>query len=661
MQLNQDDEAEFARVRRTLLDGFGDWLNAQGNAGAQAVDEASVDAGIALDWKFSYGDGHLGRWTAGDVTEFLLSWCPRKLSVSQADSMTIPGNLAALTDYLAANGLLAAGSSPAKRLRATAIRAAEDFAVAMADPANFGLAKSIFSGALTGGVDPADEGQLAEWVAGFNELSDEEREAILPGSAFGAGSLSPFDDGGSPDLPAGMSLRPVALPLPEAVAASEAAAPVLRMFAELARYVGAGRRLTQRGNLSVADARALVPLLGTGDMLDEQIGRRTFTTRSSAELPVLYLIFTWAKKAGMLRVQHGKVLATKRGLALARTPGAEFGRVLDALLAAGPLAAQRAPGDWFGWSDVDKLLDGIVPHLLVPVYSAREPVPVQALAELAARVVLQEFVFDGVTDESVAVRVSYDVARIMAVLELAGILRRFHPAEPGPEPERENRLRTDGSIQLTVAGVAALQKRLPALGYEVPVSGLLSAGTAAELIAALDPADIAGTTAEVDAWLARRTPEEAAAELAAALTELPEPALQSLALALLTDLGPELAAPQLRQLAGSTPARGLARAWLADHGMLDPLALFDPGDLDSFAQVLWHRLSTAGPAGMLATLALAGGDGGQEKLVSDLGRSPSSAADMVLEAIGASHAVKTVTKAARKALFLRRSRAAAGS
>ncbi len=115
----------------------------------------------------------------------------------------------------------------------------------------------------------------------------------------------------------------------------------------------------------MADAQALVPLLGSNDVLDEHVGARTFKTRSSAELPVLQLVFTWAKKAGILRVRHGKLLATKRGLALAANPAAEFGRVLDALLAAGPLTAQRVPGAWLDWPDVDKLLDNIVLHLLV--------------------------------------------------------------------------------------------------------------------------------------------------------------------------------------------------------------------------------------------------------------------------------------------------------
>jgi hypothetical protein len=651
LQLRQDDDVGFGRVRDRLLDGFGGWLKAQPGLDEAAAHDATIDAGIALDWKFGYGDGHLGRWTTGDVAEFLLSWCPRKLSVSQADSVSIPGSIAAFTDYLAAERLLATGSASPARLRAAATGAAGEFVTAMGDPANFGMAKSIFSGALAAGADPNDPAQLEDWVTRFNSLSDEDRKAVLPDSAFNTGGAADIN------APSSMALPRVPLPPPEAVQASEAAAPVLRMFAELARFAGAGRQLTQRGNLTMADARALVPMLQSGDVLDERIGDRTFRTRSSAELPVLQLVFTWAKKAGILRVRHGKVLATKRGLALAANPAAEFGRVLDALLAAGPLTAQRVPGAWLDWPEVDKLLDSIVLHLLVPPYAGRRPVPIVKLAEMATEVVLGTFVFDRIADEHVAGRIGWDVARIADALELAGVLRRSGAAEQGPKVGQP--LRRGGDVELTPAGVAALQQRLPALGYDVPVSGLLATATAAQLVAGLDAADSGALTAEVDAWLDRRTPEQAAVELAAAVAELAEPSLQHLTLAMLTDLGPELAVPQVRQLAENPASRGFALCWLADNGLLDVQALYDSGDPDSFAQVLFQRLLMTEPAGMLGTLALAGDDDRQARLATELGLSPAPSAEFVLEAIGAHHPVRPVAKAARKALFLRRSRAVA--
>jgi len=271
--------------------------------------------------------------------------------------------------------------------------------------------------------------------------------------------------------------------------------------------------------------------------------------------------------------------------------------------------------------------------------------------------VRRTFVCDPLDYEDLGGRVGWDVGRIADALELAGVLHRSGATEQ--QPEVGSRLMPSGDVELTPAGVAAVQKRLPALGYEVPVSELLATATAAELVAGLNAADRGTATAEVDAWLDRRTPEQAASELAAAVAELTEPSRQYLALAMLTDLGPELAAPQVRKLAENASSRGFALSWLADHAMLDVKALYDPADPDSFAQVLLHRLIKTGPAGLLETLALAGDDDGQARLAAELGRSPAPSAEPALEAIGAHHPVKAVAKAARKALFLRRSRAAA--
>jgi hypothetical protein len=52
----------------------------------------------------------------------------------------------------------------------------------------------------------------------------------------------------------------------------------------LVGWVGTGRKLTQTGRVTLADARALVEVLDTGDRMDPVIGDRTFKTKSSEEL-----------------------------------------------------------------------------------------------------------------------------------------------------------------------------------------------------------------------------------------------------------------------------------------------------------------------------------------------------------------------------------------
>jgi hypothetical protein len=648
LKVDQDDDAGFGRARDWLLERFEAWVADLGLDKAAAADAAS-DVSIALDWKFGYDDGDLGRWTGADVREFLLRWCPRKLSVSQADCVSIPDSIAAFTDYLAANGLLAPHSARPAALRAAATGAVGEFVAAMGDPANFGMAKSIFCAAAAEGADLTDPAQLDAWMAGFNSRTHDEREAILPDSAFGTG---PFGmDGPLPH----MQLPAMPLPPPESVEASKAAAPVLAMLAALAGFVGAGRPLTQRGNLTLADARVLVPLLRTGDVFDDVIGDRMFKTRSAAELPVLRMLFLWAKKAGMVRVRHGKVLATKRGLALSADPAAEFDRVLDALLVSGPLTIQRVHGAWFRWPQVDELLDSMVLELLAVPYAAQGPVPISELADLATSAVLAAFEFSNLSDEQVAQAVASDVARIAEVFALAGVLTSADDAE---QQSGQRLVQLGGDVELTPAGVASVERRLTDRGYLAAPDKFADA-TAVELLTGVGGLDPDGSAAEVGAWLRSRTPEQAVTEFAEAVPKLADPALVNVALAVMAGIGPEIAAPHVRELANDARVRGYAVCWLADNGLLDRQALYEPGDLNSFAQVLMKYLVDAGPDGLLETLALAGDEERQAAVVSELGHSQAQEAEVLLDVIGAEHQAKPVAKAARKALFLRRSRAAA--
>jgi hypothetical protein len=74
----------------------------------------------------------------------------------------------------------------------------------------------------------------------------------------------------------------------------------LRQVVGLTRWIGPGRKLTQTGQLTMADARHLVGLLETGDEIDPVIGTRMFRTRSSADLPRLAFVVAWAKAAGLV-------------------------------------------------------------------------------------------------------------------------------------------------------------------------------------------------------------------------------------------------------------------------------------------------------------------------------------------------------------------------
>jgi hypothetical protein len=637
-----DDEDGFASAKASLLDRFEDWLGDH----HEAPHQVAAEAGLALDWKWGYGDGDLGRWTRSDIGEFLLDWCPRKLSVAQAECATIPASLASFTAFLGHEGLLAPGSSAVDELARAAVDITHDFVEAMGDVSNFGLAKSLFASAEADGIDMADPDALQEWIAEFNARPEEDRRRVIPDTALAA--PGPRRTAVKPAMP------PVVPPDDAEVAVSRAAAPILAKFAALADFVDAGRKLTQTGNFTLADARALVELLDTGDVMDPKIGNRTFRTTSAADLVGLRQVFVWAKKAGVVRVAHGRVHATKKGLAIAKDPAAFFDRAVDALLAVGPLASQRVVDGWLAWPEVTELLDRFSVVLLSGPYVAQRPLPLEDLCDAATDAVLTAFEFPRSTDDDVARRVVVDVVDMVDALELAGMVRRIDAVD-GDDAELIGRRRLGGSVELTAAGVTTTRRLLVDAGYEAPTAGRFTDASATELFLGTDFDDFTVLSAEIQAWRRRRSPEQAAGELADAVRALPDPALRNLALAVMGDIDLEVAGPEVRSLASDPATRGFALCWLVDHGLEGPSALFDPDDLSWFVDVLAQRVVTRGPEGLSDTLALAGGHDRQVAVIGGLWRMPSTATEFVLAAIGEMHPVKSVAKTGRKALFQRRS------
>ncbi|WP_208635904.1 plasmid pRiA4b ORF-3 family protein [Amycolatopsis thailandensis] len=91
----------------------------------------------------------------------------------------------------------------------------------------------------------------------------------------------------------------------------------VRAFTE---WVGAGRKLTQTGRLTLADAKVLVPLLKTGDVLEKTIGDHVYRTRSSEHLPDLMLVVECAKSARLVRKTGQRLVPVKKNQALLDDP-----------------------------------------------------------------------------------------------------------------------------------------------------------------------------------------------------------------------------------------------------------------------------------------------------------------------------------------------------
>ena len=157
MRFPVEDEQAFYARRDALGEQFAAWLN------AQKVPGDPNDAGLLMDWKFGYADGALDTWAVADVGEFLFGWCPRKLSAAPDGCAEIPGSVAAFVEFLAHTGLLARGSDLPSQVRSYCERNTARFVREMGDPANFGMAKSLFGavGGLKSGADRSPEGLAA--------------------------------------------------------------------------------------------------------------------------------------------------------------------------------------------------------------------------------------------------------------------------------------------------------------------------------------------------------------------------------------------------------------------------------------------------------------------------------------------------------------------
>ncbi|MFC4854594.1 plasmid pRiA4b ORF-3 family protein [Actinophytocola glycyrrhizae] len=157
-------------------------------------------------------------------------------------------------------------------------------------------------------------------------------------------------------------------------------------------WVGAGRKLTQTGRVTMTDARVLVELLGTGDVLDPAIGDHVYRTGSSRELYNLTLVVEWAKVARLVRKLGNKLVPVKKNAALLDDEWAlwltlftTFDRMGEAFLPAGvsesPLRPEFASGSRM---------------MLTSLYQADQPVG--RLCAMAWEVATAPYVLDDATE-----------------------------------------------------------------------------------------------------------------------------------------------------------------------------------------------------------------------------------------------------------------------
>lgn len=619
------DEQAFHSTSERLTERFGEWAEARGREADPFV------ASVAFDYKWGYGDGHLGRWTPADLDALLLSHFPRKISLAKADWPGVIPSMHAFVDFLAAEGL-ADGGGRASALHAALDGLAEEFPEAMADRSLWGMAKGLFMPGIEAGLDLGDEATLDDYVQRYNTgLTEPEPVPPLP---------------------------PVLLAPDAELAEAAAASRRLQQIQEFTHWLGEGKSLTQTGRLKLADARELVAKLDTGDVMDPTVGERIFRTTTSEELYHLNLIFEWAKRARLVRVLKGRLVPVKAAVKLLDDPLALWERLWGVFEELGDTMIR---GRLFSLFE-EEFENGFRAVLMTLMAT---PVPLGLLQQVAWAVVSEPYVLDGGAHEALLRRsVDADVEHLVAEFTLLGVLggRPLDAEHVERLAELEEEYGTDivlelgehpEVLELTPLGTWAVFHMMRAEGADVRSFDDLAAAGLEEVITetiVLGPEEL---TAGLTAWLDRRDADSAGAELTRLVRESRDPVLRMGAgegLILLGESG--IAAVRSLAVEADPAVGGFARFWLTQNaeGPADAVSSADAAyqGIDHFAAMLSLVPAPEMVADILPT--------GQERLLEEFAKSDHPELTSLLEAFGKNHPDKKTAKAARKLLFRVRSR-----
>lgn len=410
------------------------------------------------------------------------------------------------------------------------------------------------------------------------------------------------------------------------LAAAALAAPLLREAWQLARWMGASRRLTARGLLRLADATAVIADLDIAGGSEAVAARGPL--RSASDVRELDLLWHAAVGARLVTITGNRASAHTDALRNGDHAGllAAWQGALDAVLRCGPV-------------DVREELEGLATVL----YAAGSPVRMDALAE------------------------AFTAASAATAATPRGRRARPRGAEPDPGARMSQALEVLADLgvaelgvdeeddQLTVAltalGVAGMRDRLIEVGFSAPILGCAAAAGAAGLLAGLAGYDAEDGELEIAAWLAGRTPQQAAAELLDAASGS-SPGARGAAFAIIDRLG-EQVIPCVRSALADAVLRPHAAIWLRELGVHAELTSAEKAWLlvDLGAGLLEEADPSAVAAELLPELPVAE----QAELVGELWQVSHPDLITLLSALTEHHPDPGVAKAARKAAFKARS------
>jgi hypothetical protein len=646
-------------VTARSTDDFLDDLAAWAKATAQDLDGNSEDAALLHDLARDYLDcPDLAELTPFDLRQLLLAVFPRKVTVSDPEDVnTVIPTMREVCRFLRDTGRIP--RSRHDQLIGELDQIEPEFAGAVMDPGNWGMARTFTQAMIADGVDIGDDGAMQGWISGFSKLPDAHRNALTSHrqSALPPGlpdMVEPELDLDFDDENVVLDLAPVRLAPEAELAAAARVCPLLEEARRLAAWLGPSRQLTATGALRLADARALIAELGltsrdrptgragTGDAdvdaaVNELLHRiRLEQLRSARDFTPLERLWIIAQEAGLVEVAGRRARPGPRYAALAN--GGHSGQ--DAAALEGWLAAFTAlldpefpaPG-----GPLSILLQNELLGMLTVLYGASEPLKVSELADMARSA------FTGRLGWMVTMTGAEDLVEETVTTLITGA------AEAGAAEL------ADGSVALSPLGVWGLYQILRMNGLPAPAIGDYAGADATEMLGAIANYDQEDGAAELAGWVARRGTGQAAAEVAAVvLAGTSTQRMSGLdALGTLGEPGRDAA----RKLVGEPGVGALVAMWLMSVGE-------DPEAEISAEDTLWvlvdmgaAMLDTMPPGEAVHHLAEDVTAADLTEQIAQLWRIDHPRTLDVLNAFADHYPDRSVAKAARKALFRARSSA----
>ncbi|MFC5831046.1 hypothetical protein [Nonomuraea insulae] len=605
-----EETEEFEAAKAVLLRRCLTWADEHG----RPADDLLITA--AMDARHESRDGRLGYWDETQIRRFLLGWIPKYVVAPREILDITPEILRTYLDYLHDTGLRdPRGETPAEA-DASIARLSADFQKALDDPNRQGLAKFWAQTALDHGIDLATPGELETFQqdldAGRIRFDQDVLDNLLEARFMETG-LDVLDEERAFPQP------PIVLPPPAALSEAATQSKIVQQLISLTTWAGKdGHPLTKAGNLSLADARAVSALLGTGE--DE------YQVRSAADLPHLNLLLAWAKEIRLIRVAKGRVVAVAKAGPLLRDPEALWNRAFEVLPELGDVITTPV-ATWRPVSLLGDAFDELLPDVLNTMYGM-DDIPLVRLEETVWLACQEYFVVDDQQEHIQELwrgQAARDLRRAFEVLvDLGAVELTRGPADdlyssdldhedqhlpPDAVDRLRARLQEPDLLQarLTPLGLRAVRNRLLSEGRDAPLVGELAAAAPAELLGMLTqhyPPPEAAT--ELNGWLSH--PGQDIESLLRAIRDCPFRTRAAAMLNVLAEALPE-GHTLIRDLRHDPILGPAALSLLMDSGEIDPGALGQREHLLLGAENFLTLLELGGPESLIEQLkAMAGPD-----------------------------------------------------